>query len=158
MPLIQHASIDEILSDFLERANRMVYGVLATVDPHGWPRTRVVHPVWEGSTGWVTGFPGSPKRRDLAHCPRVSLAYDAEPFTPANAECLAAWEDDLTEKQRVWEFLKGIPAPLGFDPGLIYGTPDDPRFGLLKLTPVRLQLYDAPARFRRWEDPTVFGG
>lgn len=155
MPVTHHTSIDEILDEFLNRANRMVYGLLATVDPAGWPRTRVVHPVWEGSTCWVTGFPSAPKRRDLAANPRVSLAYDKEPFTPAYAECFAEWVTDLPTQQHAWDYIKSIEPPLGFDPAMIYGAIDSPRFGLLKLTPVRLQLYDAPARFRRWEDTTA---
>jgi hypothetical protein len=158
VPITHHTSIDEILDEFLNRANSAVYATLATIDKDGWPRTRVIHAVWEGATCWITGFPTSPKRRDLARSPMVSLAYDKEPFTPANAECLAEWVTDLDEKQRVWDYLKSIPAPIGFDPGPIYGAPDDARFGLIRLTPVRIQLYDAPAKYRRWEDRTEFTG
>ena len=39
-----------IESEFIERAHRMVWCNMATVDPDGRPRTRIVHPVWEGDT------------------------------------------------------------------------------------------------------------
>ena len=122
------------------------------MDAAGWPRTRVVHPVWEGDICWVTGFPTAPKRKDLAANPRVSLAYDKESFTSAYAECCAEWVTDRATQQHAWDYIKSVEPPLRFDPATIYQIIESPRFGLLKLTPVRKQIYDAPARFRRWED------
>ena len=68
------SSFAEIEGEFIARANDMVYAALATVAPKGPPRTRVVHLVWEGATGWMTGFPGTPKAADIAQNPYVSLA------------------------------------------------------------------------------------
>ena len=32
---------------FVELAHRIVWGTVATVDPEGRPRTRILHPIWE---------------------------------------------------------------------------------------------------------------
>ncbi len=41
----------EIETEFIERADQMVWCAEATVNPNGRPRTRLLHPVWEGATG-----------------------------------------------------------------------------------------------------------
>jgi uncharacterized pyridoxamine 5'-phosphate oxidase family protein len=145
------ASFSDIRDEFLERANRIVYCNLATIDAQGRPRSRVVHVVWEDATGWITTDPTYPKSRHIAANPYVSLGYVADIAAPAYAECRAEWVGDLDEKQRVWELIKATPPPLGFDPAPIYQTPDSARFGLLRLTPWRIQVSDAPAYHRIWE-------
>lgn len=144
-------SFADIRDEFLERANKHVYCNLATVDSNGRPRSRVVHVIWEEAVGWITTDPSYPKSRHLAANPYVSLGYVADIAAPACAECRAEWVDDLTEKRRVWEYMATLPPPLGFDPTPIYGSPDAPRFGLLKLTPWRIQVSDAPAHHRIWQ-------
>jgi uncharacterized pyridoxamine 5'-phosphate oxidase family protein len=147
----QVESFNEIRDEFLERANKHVYCNLATVDTQGRPRSRVVHVVWEDATGWITTDPTYPKSRHIAVNPYVSLGYVADIAAPAYAECRAEWVDDLDEKRRVWEFIAATPPPLGFDLTPIYGAPDAPRFGLLRLTPWRIQVSDAPAYHRIWQ-------
>ena len=47
----------------------------------------------------------------------------------------------------IWDFIKGEPEPYGFDPAIIpqwKDGPDSARFGLLRLTPWRIELYKAP--------------
>jgi hypothetical protein len=39
--------VSEPIETFLATARRIVYATLATVDPRGRPRSRIVHPVWE---------------------------------------------------------------------------------------------------------------
>jgi general stress protein 26 len=145
------SAFDDIRAELMERAGRMVYANLATVDSKGRPRSRVVHPVWEGSTVWITGFPDTPKRRHIAANPRVSLAYITETWTPVYADCRAEPIDDIETKRRVWDVILHTPPPMGFDPAAIYGAPDDPRFALLRLTPWRIQLTDSPGSFRYWK-------
>jgi general stress protein 26 len=144
-------SFSDIRDEFLERVNRHVYCNLATIDPQGRPRSRVIHVVWEGATGWITTNPTYPKARHLAANPYVSLGYVADIAAPAYAECRAEWVSEFDEKKRTWEMIKALPAPLGFDPAPINGAPDDPRFGLIKLTPWRIQLCDPPAYHRIWQ-------
>ena len=56
----------------------MIWCNMATVDSHGRPRSRVVHPVWENGACWIGTRPGSFKGQHLARNPYVSLAYVAD--------------------------------------------------------------------------------
>lgn len=135
------ASFAEIEAEFIERAHQMVWCAVATVDANGRPRTRLLHPVWEGATGWITTRRHSPKAADLVRTPFVSLAYVADVTRPVYADCEARWEDEPGTKRRVWDLIASLSPPLGFDPAPIYGSVDDRNFGLLKLmtsTSVRL--------------------
>ena len=59
------SSFAEIEPEFVERAHRMVWCDMATVGPDGRPRTRIVHPVWEGDTAWMTSLRLGPKAEDI---------------------------------------------------------------------------------------------
>lgn len=143
------AEFREIEEDFLERVNRMVWCSVATIDRQSPPRSRVLHPIWEGSTGWVGSFPDSLKTKHLANNPYVSLGYVSDISKPVYADCVAGWEQDLLVTLRVWNLFAATPEPLGYDPTFIFGAHDDPRFGVLKLTPWRIQLDDIPPGTRR---------
>ncbi len=132
----------EIEQEFIQRAHTAVWCNVATVDSNGRPRSRVLHPIWEGQTGWITTRRNVLKSKHLTRNPYVSLAYIADPFKPVYAECKAGWDDDPASKHRIWELFKGTPTPLGYDPGSIWRNPDDPDFGVLRLTPWRIDLYD----------------
>ncbi|MCB9461467.1 MAG: pyridoxamine 5'-phosphate oxidase family protein [Anaerolineaceae bacterium] len=134
----------EIQAEFEERVQAVIYCMLVTTDHNMRPRSRVVHPVWEGATGWVTSRRHSPKAQHLEYNPYVSVAYLPNPAKPVYAECIASWEDDREEKARIWAFLKATPAPYGFDPGTIFSSVDDPKYGLLKLTPWRIEVPSIP--------------
>ena len=128
----------------------MVWCSVATVDAQGRPRSRVLHPIWKGSTGWITTGRRSPKGRDLERNPYVSLAYVSDVTKPAYADCRAEWADDPAVKQHVWDLCRRTPPPLGFDPAPIYGAVDGLRpgqsmFGVLKLVPYRIVLTQWPA-------------
>jgi hypothetical protein len=114
---------------------------MATVDRHNRPRSRVIHPVWEDSTGWVISWPETPKFRHLAHNPQVSLAYLADPYKPVYVDATAEWLTDRAEQMRVWDYYKTVPPPMGFDPEPHYGSIDHHHFGLLRLIPWRIELY-----------------
>lgn len=130
----------EMQAEFMARVSKVVYCIVATVDRQNRPRTRVMHPIWEGSTGWVISWPQSHKAKHLAVNPHVSLAYLPETAKPVYVECVAEWIEDRTEQQRVWELHQTIPPPLGFDPQPHYGTIDHHYFGILKFTPWRIEL------------------
>jgi general stress protein 26 len=138
-------SFSEIEAEFINRVHTMVWCSVATVDSKGRPRSRVLHPIWEGSTGWITTHRSSHKAQHLANNPYVSLAYITNIHRPVYADCTAEWVDDLDEKRRIWDLFKRTPEPLGFDPGLEYVSPEDADFGLLKLTPWRIDLVSFPA-------------
>jgi general stress protein 26 len=138
--------LNAIAPEFLAMAHRIVWCTVATVDAAGSPRTRVLHPIWEwdgtGLTGWIATSPQSPKSRDLAETPQVSLTYWDATQDTCTADCSAVWENDLESRQRGWNRFANGPAPVGYDPRLIPGwtSPDVPSFGILRLEPTRLRL------------------
>ena len=132
----------ELQAEFMVRINHAVYCSMATVDRNNRPRSRIMHPIWDGPTGWVITRPQSYKAKHLEHNPYVALAYIQDKEKPVYVDCIAEWVDDPAEKQRVWELHQTIPAPLGFDPQPHYGTIDNPLYGLLRFTPWRIELAD----------------
>src|SRR5688500_10479580 len=96
--LIKVTSLEDIAHEFVEQAHKAIWCSLATVDRQGRPRSRVVHPVWEGATGWLTTRRHSPKSKHLARMPYVSVAYITDLANPAYADCHAEWIDDIAEK------------------------------------------------------------
>ena len=140
---MQHVStFAEIEEEFILRVHTVVWCSAATIDRRNRPRSRVLHPIWEGATGWITTRRRSPKIKHLAANPHMSLAYIADPFKPVYVECRAVWNDDLATRQRIWDLLKNTPEPLGFDPALTWGDVEDPENGVLRLTPWRIELND----------------
>jgi len=136
------SSFSEIESDFVERAHRAVWCSVSTLDTRNRVRSRLLHPIWEGETGWVGTQRHSLKAKHLDHNPHVSLAYIADVTSPVYADCTAEWQDDLATRQRIWDMFKSAPPPLGYDPALFFGSVDGHDFGVLKFTPWRIELVD----------------
>lgn len=139
-------SFDEIAGDFAERTTRMVWCAVGSVDRRDRTRMRILHPIWEGTTGWIATDRHSLKEKHLARNPHLSLCYldvsdPAKGFDPVYVDCTARWDDRPESRRRIWELFKSAPPPLGFDPVTIWkGGPDDPKFGLLRLDPWRIDL------------------
>lgn len=132
---------EDIEADFRERTTRIVWCSVATVDTRGRPRNRILHPIWEGTTGWIATGRHSLKEKHLAANPNVSLLYWDPQQQNVQIEARAEWEDDSAERQRIWELYKSTPPPLGYDIGDFFpGGPDGGAWGLLKLTPWRIEL------------------
>lgn len=144
------SSFTEIEQEFIERVHSVVWCNVATLDTQNRVRSRILHPIWEGATGWIGTRRNSPKARHLAHNPYISLAYIADIARPVYADCMAGWADDLESKQRVWELFKAAPAPLGYDPAPLFHSIDHPDFGVLKLTPWRVEVANLPEEARIW--------
>jgi hypothetical protein len=138
-------NFSEIEAEFIKRVHTMVWCNVATVDSKGRPRSRILHPIWEGSTGWIGTHPDSHKAGHLAKNPHVSLAYITELFKPVYVDCTAEWIHDLDQKKRIWDLFRNTPPPLGYDPAQDFISYDSERFGLLKLTPWRIDLVSFPA-------------
>jgi hypothetical protein len=134
------SNFEEIQMEFMQRVINAVYCSMATVDRKGRPRSRILHPIWEGPTGWVISWPESHKRKHLQGNPYVSLAYIADKEKPLYVDCMAEWIDEVSQKERIWELHKSIPPPLGFDPEPHYGTIHHRYYGLLKFRPWRIEL------------------
>jgi hypothetical protein len=108
----------------------------------------VLHPIWEwdGSalTGWIATSPLSPKARDLAAVPAVSLTYWAPTHDTCTAECDAVFEEGPEERQHGWDRFANGPEPVGYDPSIIpaWTDPQAEAFGVLRLTPRVLRVMD----------------
>ena len=48
------SSFAEIETEFIERVHHMVWCNVATIDTLDRPRSRILHPLWEGTVGWIT--------------------------------------------------------------------------------------------------------
>ena len=68
-------SFDQVEPEFSERIKRIVWCSVVTVDRKGRPRSRILHPIWEGSTGYIATGRHSFKAKHLAKNPYVSLTY-----------------------------------------------------------------------------------
>lgn len=139
------ADFAEIEAEFIQRVHSMVWCSAATIDSQQRPRSRILHPIWEGSTGWIGTHRNSHKSRHLARNPYMSLAYIEDKMKPVYVDCIAEWVDDLAEKRRIWDLFKNAPPPLGYDPAHDFIRPGHENFGLLKLTPWRIDLVSFPA-------------
>lgn len=135
----------EIEEEFLQRVHTMVWCSVATIDRKQRPRSRILHPIWEGATGWIATHPHSHKAQHLEHCPYISLAYITNIQQPVYVDGRVEWIENLDQKRRIWELFKNAPPPLGFDPARDYISPDHPYFGVLKVIPWRIDLVSFPA-------------
>ena len=121
---VQHFA--DIEAEFIERVHRVVWCNMAAVDRQGRPRSRIMHTIWEGATGWTATRRSSFKNRHLTDNPYVSLAHIGNTTRPVYADCHAAWADDLATKQHVWNLFATTPGPLGYDPTPVFIAPDHP--------------------------------
>lgn len=136
------ASFDDIAQEFDQRVRRIVWCTVTTVDGKGRPRARILHPMWDGSTGWIATGSDSFKAKHIKKNPYVSLSYWDQEHQQIYAECKASWETDAAERERVWNMFRDTPSPYGYDPATFWkGGSTDRTFGALKLTPWRVELY-----------------
>ncbi len=133
-------SFSEIEDEFMARVAKIVWATVTTIDTKDRPRARLLHPIWEGSTGWIATGRNSHKAKHIDHSPWVSLSYWDPDHKQIFAECKAQWIDDMDEKKRLWKLFADTPEPLGYDLGLFWKEVSDPTYGLLKLTPWRIEL------------------
>jgi hypothetical protein len=142
--------LDLVAPAFVEMAHSIVWATVATVDPQGRARTRILHPIWEWDgtvlTGWIATDPTSPKAAHLAANPSVSVTYWAPTHETCTADCHSSWVTDGGGRNEVWRrFVEG-PEPVGYDPAIIPVWADGPmseRFACLKLEPWRLRVQPA---------------
>jgi general stress protein 26 len=139
------AAFSDVAEKFRAITERIVWCTVATVDRQGRPRSRILHPVWEGAVGWIATGRHSHKAKHLANNPWVSLTYWDPQHEQAIIECKAQWQDDPATRNRIWELLRTTPEPVGYDPKLFWSSPEDPNFGVLKLTPWRLEVWSLQA-------------
>lgn len=144
------SSLEQIAPAFVDMAHSIVWASVATVDPEGRPRSRVLHPFWEfdgtNLVGWIAVGPTPIKRAHLAAQPEISINYWAPNHDTCSAECRAEWVFDDDGRTAVWEKLKNAPEPVGYDPAIIpiwQGGPTAPEFAAWRLRPRRLRVMPA---------------
>jgi hypothetical protein len=131
---------------FVEMAHRIVWASVATVDPEGRPRSRILHPIWQWDgqrlVGWIATGPTHTKRAHLAASPFASVNYWAPNHDTCVAECRAELRFDDETRTMVWELFATTPAPVGYDPSIIpvWTSPSAPAFAALRLDPWRLRV------------------
>jgi general stress protein 26 len=135
-------SFEAIADEFARRVQRTIWCTMATADGAGRIRSRIVHPLWDGKTGWLLTGRQSVKARELDARPWASITYLGDAQEQVHVDCRTSWEERLPEKRRLWDWFKSIPPPLGYDPGLFFthGV-EDPSFGALRLEPWRVELW-----------------
>jgi len=142
------AEFSELSGKFKAITERIVWCTVATVDRQGRPRSRILHPIWEGTTGWIATGRQSHKAKHLTGNPFVSLTYWDPQHEQTIIDCRAEWQDDQGTKDRIWELLRTTPEPVGYDPRLFWPGADEASFGVLKLTPWRLEVWSLEAMAR----------
>ena len=140
----------DMQAEFMNRTQHAVYCNVATVDLKNRPRSRVMHVVWDGPIGWVITWPESHKPRHLDNNPYVSFTYMSNPYKPVYIDYRSHWQQEISEKQRIWELHKTLPPPLRFDPTPHYGTIDHKYYGLLWFTPWRIELAELERESLIW--------
>lgn len=156
-------TLAEVAPAFVEMAHEIVWCSVASVDPRGRPRSRVLHPIWQWDgdelVGWVATGPTATKRAHLAHSPYLSCNYWTPEQDTCVAECRAAWAFDAQTRIWLWELFESTPAPLGYDPSIIpqWDAPTSDSFAALRLDPWRLRVFPA-AVLAGQAEPMVWQG
>jgi hypothetical protein len=142
--------LEQIAPAFVEMAHSIVWASVATVDPDGRPRTRILHPIWEWDgtdlVGWIATAPTPIKHAHLATHPCVSISYWTTNQDTCSADCSAQWFFDDETRTAVWDRFKNGPEPVAYDPAIIPQWRDGPTsdtFAALKLQPYRLRVMPA---------------
>lgn len=135
------ADFKEIEEEFIRRITKTVWCTMATIDSKGRLRSRIIHPIWEGNVGWLLTGRHSLKAKHIEKSPYISLSYWDPSHEQVHAECTAEFVEDMGEKKRIWDLFLNTPEPLGYDPALFNSNVDDPGFGLLKMTPWRVEIW-----------------
>ncbi|MDJ0756457.1 MAG: pyridoxamine 5'-phosphate oxidase family protein [Ardenticatenaceae bacterium] len=139
--------LTEVAPAFVEMAHQIVWCSAATVDAHGRPRSRILHPIWQWDgtelVGWIGTGPTPTKRAHLKASPYMSLNYWAPSQDTCVAECRASWAFDDETCTMVWNLLANGPEPVGYDPAIIpaWDSPTSDTFAALRLEPWRLRVF-----------------
>jgi general stress protein 26 len=135
-------SFEDLAAEFKRRTDRTIRCTMATADDARRIRSRIVHPLWDGATGWLLTRRDSAKARDVDANPWTSLTYIDGEQEQVHVDCATSWEERPVEKRRRWDWFKSTPPPLGYDPGLFFPKgAEDASFGCLRLEPWRVELW-----------------
>ena len=140
------SNLAEVAPKFIAMAHEIVWCSVATTDPKGRARSRILHPIWEWDgtnlVGWIATGKTPIKLADLASSAHASCCYWTPTQDTCVADCEASWVEDAATKHHVWNSLANGPAPVGYDPSMIPGwdNADAEAFNALKLTPYKVRV------------------
>jgi hypothetical protein len=129
--------VPDTLDEFLDHASRIVWCTMATVDHHGRPRSRLVHPVWHrDGDGPLQGWLLTRRNLKLDHIegrPFASCHY----WDPAQHTAIAECRATACQPAEAWARALAAPEPMGYDPATLplWDSPDDPGCGAIRLDP-----------------------
>jgi hypothetical protein len=139
--------LTETAPAFVEMAHRIVWASVATVDAHGRPRSRILHPIWQWDedrlVGWVGTSPTPLKRAHLKANSYMSVNYWSPTHDTCVAECAANWAFDNETRTMVWDLFLNTPEPLGYNPRIIpaWESPTCDAFAAIRLDPWRIRVF-----------------
>jgi hypothetical protein len=145
--------LSETAPAFVEMAHRIVWASVATVDAHGRPRSRILHPIWQWDgvrlVGWIGTSPTPTKRAHLNASPYLSLNYWSPSHDTCVAECRAEWAFDNETRTMVWDLFLNTPEPLGYNPRIIptWESPTCDAFAVIRVDPWRLRVFPGDVLF-----------
>ncbi len=139
--------LTEVAPAFVAMAHQIVWCTVATVDTHGRPRSRILHPIWQWDgqqlIGWIGTRPTPTKRAHLQASPYASLNYWSPSHDTCAAECRVTWAFDAETRIQVWDMFRHGPEPVGYDPAIVPGwdSPTADAFAVLRCDPWRLRVF-----------------
>ncbi len=140
-------TLAETAPAFMEMAHQIVWCTVATVDSHGRPRSRILHPIWQWDgqelVGWIATSPTPVKQAHLRAHPYASINYWRSSHDTCVAECHATLLQDLPTRQMVWDLFLNGPEPVGYNPAIVptWPNPEADAFAVIKLEPWRLRVF-----------------
>jgi general stress protein 26 len=140
-------SFSDLQEPFLAYIQDIVYATMTTVDSKNRPRSRVLLPIWEVRDGlpigWIAAYKTPVKVAHLKRNPHTTISYWSPKQNAVFADCTAEWiDEDQDVRREIWDlYKKGSPPGVGYDPANFWrGDHTDPKFGLIKLIPWRVQV------------------
>ena len=119
---------------------------MTTVDERGRPRGRLVHPVWEEPVGWLaTG--GTPSRPATSSTTRTCRSPTGTRRTSRSTPSAAARGSTTTPSGSA-SGTSTPTKPEGYPLEQFFRRPDHPEYGLLRLEPWRIELWDVQEPLR----------
>ena len=141
------SELSDVAPAFVAMAHQIVWCTVATVDKHGRPRSRILHPIWQWDgrqlVGWIATSPTPVKRAHLQASPYASLNYWSPSHDTCVAECRAALVFDDETRTMVWNLFRHGPEPVGYDPAIVpaWTSPTADAFAAMRLDPWRLRVF-----------------
>ena len=118
--LLPYGDVTDVARPIVER---IIWCTVTTVSPAGVPRSRLMHPVWfwdgDAPFALVTARPTPIKIRHLAAHPDVACFYWDPTHDTVAIDATASWLDP-TERDDAWRRIAAVPAPVGFDPAIVW--------------------------------------